>query len=608
MWFADVILLGEVYLITLLWQLIAFPWIEKLFPTLIDRGWAMGRVLTMLLIAWIIFGVANLGLPVNTNEVLWLMTLVLGVVSAVKILKERKKWRVSIREILAWIIVEEILFLTGLMFMGIMRGFWPNLDNLEKMMDFGFINQYLLSPKLPATDMAFSGGAINYYSFGHFWASEIIRWLVVKPSIGFNLVLAFFFGLDLILSFSVIVNLISKIPGWKKVVAGALGGVLVCLGGNSHILWFMVKNHGLWEGDAPYWYALATRFIGQTIHEFPAYTFAVGDLHADLIDLSVVLSFLLVLVAWNKTVKKKIASVRPASPAGRLEVLMGGLLGIMVMTNTWDSLVYGLLLLVFLVLKRSSMRMSLTIFGIAILVASPWWWSFKPMTQGIKWVTERSPLWQLLVIWSGQLLFGMIAWMVTKKNVIIRSLVMTALMLIAIPEIVYWADIYITYPRANTMFKLTYQAFVMLSLLGGVAIGETFNRKSRPVFCLLILVIVGLLVYPWTAYPNFYLNFREYHGLDGEIWLREKVPDKYGAILYLKNHRDGKNLLEYPGKSFSLSNATPVFSGVPTVLGWRDHEWLWRNDDQLIDNRTRDIQTVYTKPGSEAAKKIIEKY
>lgn len=600
MWFADVVLLGQIYLLSWIWQIIALPFLGLIFEKLVDKGWATGRGLTTLVISVIIFGTANLKIAVNTSLCLWLMTGVFLLISLGNIYKNKSEWRIILKKIWFWIVIEEIVFLSGLIFMGTMRGFWPNLDNSEKFMDFGFINQYLLNSKLPATDMWLAGQIINYYSFGHFWMSELIRWLTIKPTTGFNVALAISFGWDLMISFSIVVNLLSKMKKWKMAVAGITGAALVMIGGNSHILWFLVKNCGLWEGDTPYWYALATRFIENTIHEFPSYTFTVGDLHAHLIDLPVVLSFVLVAIVWMKETRSGWIKIR-------IEVLMGLLLGIMVMTNTWDGLIYSLLFGILVIVKKKVKR-ALIVWGLAIIVSAPWWWSFKSITQGIKWAPEHSPVWQLIVIWSGQILFGLIAFWLSREKTIVGSLAVTALFLIILPEVIYFVDVYHNLPRANTMFKFTYQAFVLLSLLGGVAVGESLRKKSWLIWGLLGLVITGLMIYPWTSYPNFYSNFKNYHGLESNNELTEEILDKYGAIVYLETHRDGKNLLESVGDSFTLDNAISVFAGVPTVLGWRNHERLWRNDESLIESRIMEIRTVYTNPESLAAKKIIDKY
>lgn len=596
---------------SLLWQLIGFPYIKIVFRELVDTGWAAGRMLTSVFVALVIFFLANIGISINTNFGLAAVVVFFSIISLIVYKKNRFSLKKFLIENWRFILIEEILFLGGVVFMGTMRGFWPNLDNLEKFMDFGFINQYLLNAKLPAPDMWYAGGHINYYSFGHFWSSILIRSWQVLPTTGFNLMLAYSFGLDLAIVFSVTINLLKKYSMKFKVMGGIISTGLVIFGGNTHILWYLVRNNGLIEvdGNVPYWYAMATRFIENTIHEFPSYTFTIGDLHAHLIDLPIVLVFLLVFFQWSRTINEKLSDIY-------LEILLGLLLGIMVMTNTWDSLIYAMLLLIYCFFRVITRKTHWKIYfkgfaviaGMAILVSSPWWWSYQIISQGISLVTIGSPLWKLAVVWSGQILFGILAWKLFPKNIALRSVIILSFLLILIPEIVFVKDIYPFQPRANTMFKLTYQTFVMLSICGGVVTIKTFNRIGWAMCLILVLMTTGLLVFPFTSYANFYSHFSNYYGLANEDWLVGTLGDKYGALQYLKVHKNGTNLLEYPGESFSSSNSLSVFSGVPDVLGWRDHEWLWRGSKELVDQRAFEVRTIYEFPASKETSNIIKKY
>lgn len=605
MWVFDVVLLIKVYLWSWVWQLLAWPWVKKFGRGLEDGGWALARVLSSLIVASVIFTVSMCGVKANTDLGL---SITIALMLFVSIFFWYQRDRLH-KNNLKLIVIEETLLLSGIIFAGTMRGFWPALDSLEKYMDFGFIYQYLLSSSLPVTDMWFAGKQINYYSFGHFWQSILIRLWGEKPTIGFNLALAYAFGINLSLCFSVGVNLLKKESTQKKIAAGLFAAGLTMFGGNTHIVWWVIKNHGLWEGATPYWYALATRFIDHTIHEFPSYTFTIGDLHAHLMDIPIVLTFIAIFIEWSGVIKEKVSNIY-------MEVVMGFLLGVMMMTNTWDCLIYILLLVIFCIgkiLERKThwaiyIRGALIIGGMAIITAVPWWWSFQQIATGVVFVTEKTPLWQLANVWLIQILFGILAMWLFRKNIAVKSLIILAFMLIIFPEIFYFKDIYDNFPRANTMFKLTYQAFIILSLFGGAITWKLFNKNGWVLALLSLAVQVILMVYPFTSYPNFYVNFKKYYGLDGEVWIENYIGDKYGAIQYLKQHRNGKTLAEYPGESFTLSNPTAVFSGVPEILGWRSHEELWRNNLIEIGSRIEEVRILFEDPTSTRAKRIIDKY
>jgi uncharacterized membrane protein len=141
-----------------------------------------------------------------------------------------------------------------------------------------------------------------------------------------------------------------------------------------------------------------------------------------------------------------------------------------------------------------------------------------------------------------------------------------------------------------------------------VVLVRTFNKIGWLLCIILVFVITTLMIFPLTSYPNFYSGFTKYYGLNNEDWIESVLGEKNDAMKYLKSQRDGRNLVEYPGKSFSLSNGISVFSGVPAILGWGDHEWLWRGSKNIIDERAFEIRTVYENPESNETRNVIKKY
>ena len=92
--------------------------------------------------------------------------------------------------------------------------------------------------------------------------------------------------------------------------AGWLAGTAVSLSGNMHYVIY-AKILPLF-GETDYWFPNSTRFIGhdpetldQTIHEFPAYSFIQGDLHAHVVNIYFVLTVLGLLYAWLKQENKE---------------------------------------------------------------------------------------------------------------------------------------------------------------------------------------------------------------------------------------------------------------------------------------------------------------
>jgi len=256
-----------------------------------------------------------------------------------------------------------------------------------------------------------------------------------------------------------------------------------------------------------------------------------------------------------------------------------------------------------------------------------WLVNFKSISSGVGAVDESSPLWQILVLWGGHggiFLGGAGVMFLAKKKKWIENvsgwylplaLGITALILILIPELLYVRDIYPTHKRANTMFKLTYQGFIMLSLFIGWLVGWLAGNKWRRVnwlrnglVSLILVFFLGVMVFPVLAFKSYYGKFKNYQGIDGLEWMRRKSPDKWETIVYLEANRDGRNLLEAVGDSYSEFNAISAFSGTPSVLGWRVHEWLWRGGYEEVGKRDGEVREIYENPLSAKSLNLLREY
>src|SRR5699024_10070688 len=159
-----------------------------------------------------------------------------------------------------------------------------------------------------------------------------------------------------------------------------------------------------------------------------------------------------------------------------------------------------------------------------------------------------------------------------------------AIGLVFIPELIYVEDIYSgDYKRANTMFKLTYQAFIMFGICSGFIFIKFFKAKrylwQKKLAIVTFLLFVSTLLYTPVAVKGWYGDIRKienYKGLDSSLFLKEKMPEDYRGIEWIiENIERNAIILEANGDSYSDYQRISVFTGNPTVLGWYVHEWLW---------------------------------
>jgi len=622
---------------------LAWPLSGRIFVDFWDKGWIFGKTIALVGISYCLLLLGRLHLLPFTAGSIFLL---LGGLAGVNLIcgKDKKRRR-ELKKL--WpagkvILGEESIFLLALLAWSFVRGFQPNIEGLEKFMDFGFLNSILRSKWFPPADMWFAGETINYYYFGHLQAAVLTKISGLDSAITYNLMIGTLFALAFTSTFSLASNLsviLLKKINRQVLVAGLISAFLLTLGGNLHTIVYVLKN-----GAERYWYPDATRFIGyqpnnpqdKTIHEFPAYSFVVADLHGHLNDLPTVLLFLATLLIFGLhfSVNKRTKTWQPATEL----FLLAFLLGTMYMTNSWDFPIYGLLFALFVFLKLIIERQQklkeglVQVFAhgwpvllLAVIVSLPFSLSFKPMAQGIGLVRAHSLWWQLLILWG---FFWFIAgsfWFLTAKkwhqtsDIFVLSLTLWATLLIFIPEIIYVKDIYIPeYHRANTMFKLVYQAFVMYALVAGYVLLRIKKelKSSRPLFYFLYFALFALgfaaqMIYPHFALRGYYgkLTPSRYRGLYGLEFLKTQAPDDYRAVLWLKENLKGQPVvLEAVGDSYTLYNRVSALTGLPTIEGWLVHEWLWRGGYDQPGKRAAEVEAIYQGEDEERAKELLRKY
>mgnify|MGYP002226874533 CR=1 FL=1 len=189
------------------------------------------------------------------------------------------------------------------------------------------------STTLPARDLWYSEGTINYYYGGQYFAVFLTKLTGSKVELTYNLMRTFVAAFAFVLPFSLVRQmsvdrLKGSLTGKKRcvpAVAGIIAGLSVSIAGNMHyvvyskIIPWLQKLQGK-EADS-YWFPDATRYIGynpdvpdKTIHEFPCYSFVLGDLHAHVVNVMFVLFLVGLLYAWMRSVRMREAVIMKPGP------------------------------------------------------------------------------------------------------------------------------------------------------------------------------------------------------------------------------------------------------------------------------------------------------
>ncbi len=631
---------------------LSLPLLFFVFKKFWDKAYIFSKILSLVVISYLAFVLSLFKFLPFTNLSFFFIILFLLFLNYFFLSQNHNfsKFKKTLKNNLPSFFLSETLFLLVLIFWSYVRGFAPDIEGLEKFMDWGFVNSIIKTDYMPPQDMWFSGQPINYYYFGHLIFALLTKISGISSAITYNLSLATICGLTFASGFSLTSNLIfffrKKISLQKIFFPALLSALLLTFGGNLHAVYKIAKINIQNNGHlvlAPkainlaaksYWYPDATRFIGadpetddKTIHEFPAYSFVVADLHGHLNNVPLILFFVaFLLVSFSSPVKTLV-------PWSRL-IPLGFLLSIAFMTNAWDLAVYGLLFAILTTLvnlykypplkalKKIIIRGPIVLLFF-YLFTLPFALNFSSMTEGVRLTDTRSPFYQLFVLHGGFWLINfpfLFVFFCRRRRKIspadffALALIITATILIIIPEIVYLKDIYIyEHRRSNTMFKLVYQAFIMYAIASGYVLSRL--KHLLPLYprslylAVFFLVFSSHMIYPYFAINSYYGNLKEYKGLWGLGFLEKSYPDNLKAIYWLNDNLKGQPVvLEAVGDSYTTFNQISAATGFPTVEGWIVHEWLWRGGYDKPSARQADVSQIYQGQDLLKIKSLLQKY
>jgi uncharacterized membrane protein len=640
--------------------ILLWPLTRTLFPGSQDYGWAFARAVSAYLVGYLAWLIASLGLLPWGLPALSIALLLLGLASAAVVLRRRE--HAFYPRVLKSIVRPELVFAAFFVLVLAIRACKPEIIGLEKFMNWAFINAILNSPQLPPPDPWLAGFPINYYYFGHLVAAGLVLLSGVESSFGYNLMVAQTAAATAVGIFSLIRSLLAGFDPLTRRVASifAVGGAaLTVLAGNLHAVLYglgrpiLASLNVIAWANVRYHFPMSTRFIGhdpptldKTITEFPAYAIFVGDLHAHVLNLPVAVALLILCVSLILTrvsvstiLFRKVSGIRRAVLFAQAAIF-GVLLAIASMGNAWDVPIYLLALGLCLFVSefrcggafvRSAATAAVGVAveaALAFTLAAPFWRHFEPFAHGIVLARYGSTLWQLAVLYGNHATIGLCAFVIlgrfyfdaagSPRRAIIATgvLFLFASLLLAVPEIVSVKDIYgEDYLRANTMFKMSFQAYLALGIgsftaaIMIIAVQRVWLARFGLAFMLTVMT-VPQFVFAWFVYDQ-WLRPPGIASvtLEGSLFLQRDSRD-LDFVSYLRAHRpaQGQTILEASGNSYTAAARISTATGIPTVLGWHNHEWLWRGTTTFWQGRAEDVERFYTVADLEWRKAFVRRF
>ena len=431
---------------------LALPLTFVVFRNLGDRGYALSKALGWLLIGLLNWWLASLRILTNALPTILLCAALLGLLSFWLWRRHRAAMSGFLRAKWRTILINEAVFGLAFLFFAVIRVLNPDLWQPwfggEKFMEMAFLNAILKSPYFPPYDPYYSGGYLNYYYYGQYLASVLIKLAGVTSSVGFNLAIPTLFALTVSNAFCVVTNM------WRgaarRWAAGLIGAISLALFGNLTAITQVVDGWlragatqmpgrgiplvstvarlgtGIWatatgQVEMPafdYWH-LSTRVIPYTINEFPLFSFLFADLHPHMIGIPftvLVLALLLDLVRGTRGDAQGEDSVRGYVVRWLMLPVALGSLGAI---NTWDLPTYigmASLAIIFHTYRlyakyRPAIAITriVAVTGLSLALYYPFYHSYQAISVGVGLVPERSPVAPFLTIW-GVFLFVLAAY------------------------------------------------------------------------------------------------------------------------------------------------------------------------------------------------------
>jgi YYY domain-containing protein len=240
-------------------------------------------------------------------------------------------------------------------------------------------------------------------------------------------------------------------------------------------------------------------------------------------------------------------------------------------------------------------------------------------------ISERGVNWLVGLFFAASLIATLLAlWRTIERRdederglTPVLAMMATAYLLIFGAELFFVSDVFDS--RLNTVFKLYYQAWLLLGVAGAAGGWWLVTRlleettPSWRVFrfatsAIAMLLIAGAVLYPLGATLSRTEGLaKSPRSLDGLAYTGAS-PDTAAAKWLHKNTDPGERIVEAVGGQYSPAGRISAWTGIPTILGWPGHEKQWGRDDRTLAVRTQAVKTIYESASLEEVMPILQQY
>lgn len=650
--------------------LLALPLTARVFSPGAQHGYAFAKIIAILLVTYCGWLLGCAGVPYGTALLLAIVILAaLNLAIAWRDLPALRDWLRGPG--LRGLLTADLLWTAAYLFFAWQRSLQPQIVDQEKYMDFAFFNSLMRTDIMPPEDPWMSGMTFNYYYFGYLMVANLARLVPLASYISYNLCVATIAGLVFSELCGIGFTLTRRLPfailtGALGILLGNLDGLLQLSAKGTFLQFDYFRSTRIVGGDAtinefPYFTAihgdLHPHFLVMPVTILllgllldPQRLRGIGErglkTFRDLwpyVPITFTLGAMVAISTWELPVgamttfllMHRYLPLRPLFTKARIQLLVAVV--VMLVAGYVLFLPFYLKFVapqggVGIKLATTSLAEFLTIFGGLLL--PPALYLFGHLSGRLSLKAEQLQLIGAAVGLSVvvALLAGkavpllMLAFIVTglvaayttddpEQRAPILLMVAGCVALLAC-EIVYIKDPYgEKLYRMNTVFKLYLQAWFLLAIAAPWCLAELLSAAwsqvsmRRVAFAAGSAVVLASACYPIGVTAT-RLGYRGSEtGLNGNAYLQREHPDDFAAIEWIRANVDGLPVvLEASGNPYSYYARISSNTGLPTIMGWANHEGLWRSHEPGVEQRKQEVARMYNAATLDEIKPLLDQY
>ena len=649
--------------------LLALPLTFRLFGPAMSHGYPFARILFILIwtyLAWL----GGFVIPMSAALHGSLLLVALAGVAGYALDRDLRAWVAGPG--LSSILRHDALWTVGFAFFAFQRSMVPEINGAEKYMDFAFLNALSLADSMPPPDPWMSGGTINYYYFGYLMFANVARIFPQPIFITYNLCVATIGGLAFSQTAAVVLGLTRRwgyalLGGALSAILGNLDGAQQVLEkGTWRGMDVWRSSRVVGRGDTINEFPFFSTIHGDLHPHFIVLPIAIVFLAALLDERMfaprrsgpassplprivplLFVTFLLAAMVGISTWELPVGVVALTLLAGR-GIPLSPIFGrdrLLFVGQVAGALVLSYLLFLpfyanfnappsapALKVATTSYGQFLLVFGhllfpAAVLVGLGVG-RLKPFAgESRHLVAAAAALGLVFAVMAGNavlptlivLLIGAVVLAYTCEDGSAERagylLVAAAVIALLACEVVYLRDTYgEKLYRMNTVFKLYFQAWTMLAIAAPWCIYKVLTSSTVPgglraaFTAALALLLAGAACYP-IGVTSDRLAWGRQRTLDGNEYLRRDHADDWAAIEWLRqNAEPDAVIVEASGNPYSYYARFSSNTGLSTIMGWANHEGLWRARDHEVGKRQSDVRRIYDAPDLATVRPLLEHY